>query len=301
MGSDEFTLAGLRVVREVDAQGSISAAALALGYSQSAVSRQLAAIEAAAGEPLFVRGARGVAPTHAGRVLLGHADAALRRLDVAAAELRDARSALTDTVVCGSFPTALASLVPRALARLREAHPALEIRLREGGSVAQLRRLRARQVDVAVVAIGGGLDYDLSDLVVDRLAAGELRLAVGEGHRFAARGWVDVGELEGERWIVGRSDATGPQFGAWPTLEEEPVIAHAVRDWPARLGLVAAGLGVALVPGMLAPAVPPGVRVIEVDDPRAIRREAVAVTRPDPGPGAAALVQALQAQARETA
>src|SRR6202042_2079893 len=105
-------------------------------------------------------------------------------------------------VTLGAFPTALADLVPRALSGLAREHPGLVVRLREGGSVAQLRRVRAGQVDVALIARGGGLDYPLEDLAIDGLMVGEPMLAVADGHRLAERGWVGVGELREERWIV---------------------------------------------------------------------------------------------------
>jgi DNA-binding transcriptional LysR family regulator len=289
----EFTVTGLRLLQEVAAQGSFSAAAAGLGYSQSAVSRQVALLEATAGAPLFERLPRGVRPTPAGIALLRHAGPVLERLDAAALELRTMQEGLGGRLRLGAFPTALAGLVPGALARLAEQAPGIEVRLREGGSVAQLRRLRAGRLDLAVIATGGGLTYDLDGLLADQLLAGRPSLAVGLGHRFAERGWAAVGELAEERWIVGEPDAGGPQFGVWPTLEGPHRIAHAVRDWPARFGLVAAGLGVAVVPSLLANTVPAGVRIVAVDDPRPVVRTVLAVTAPDRSPAVQAVVGAL--------
>jgi DNA-binding transcriptional LysR family regulator len=290
----ELTLTGMRVVSEVAARGSLTAAARALGYTQSAVSRQVALMEDAIGAPLFERLPRGVRPTARGRELLTHVHAILERVDAATLALSQLEHTLVDRLALGAFPTAMATLAPQALARMREAHPAITIRLREGGSATQLRRLRAGRVDVAVIAVGAGLDYDLDDLAPDVVFRGGGLLAVGATHPLAGRSWVNVAELHGQSWIVGVADEGGPQFGPWPTLDSEATIAHAVRDWPVRLGLVAAGLGIAVIPELLADTLPAGVRAIPVEDPRPFRREVLAVTRPDRTPAAQALVDALR-------
>jgi DNA-binding transcriptional LysR family regulator len=292
----ELTVVGMRVVNEVAARGSFTAAAAALGYTQSAVSRQVALMEDAVGARLFERMARGVRLTAPGAVLLRHIAAVLDRIDAAELELKGLRDGLEGRLTLGAFPTALNALVPRALARLTGEHPAVQIRLREGGTLAQLRRVRARRIQVAVVAAGGGLEYELGDLLADRLLEGGPQLAVAEGHRFAQRGWVSVGELGDEPWIVGEADDSGPQFGPWPTLGGTPTIAYSVREWPARLGLVAAGLGIAVVPTLISDTLPPGIRLITVDDPRPLRREVLAVTLPERSPGVDALISALRVE-----
>ena len=121
-----------------------------------------------------------------------------------------------------------------------------------------------------MIAAGAGLNYDLEDLEFDQLIRGQAHLIVSAQHRFAERGWVNVADLEDERWIVGEADRGGPQFGAWPTLAAEPNIVYTLRDWPGRFGLVAAGLGVAVIPSLLLPALPPGVRVLRVEDPQTV-------------------------------
>jgi DNA-binding transcriptional LysR family regulator len=293
----ELTVTGMRVVREVGARGSFTAAARALGYTQSAVSRQVSLTEQAVGAELFERLARGVRPTARGVLLIRHIGSILDRIDAAIHELDDLGETLIERLALGAFPTALAVLVPRALARVRAEHPGLVVRVREGGSAAQLRRLRAGHIGIAVVAAGGGLEYDLDDLQVDLLMHGTPRLVVSEGHRFADRTWVNVAELHDEAWIVGEADRSGPQFGPWPTLDQELTIAHSVRDWTARLGLVAAGLGVAVIPSLLTLALPPGVRAIRVEDPRPFRREVLAATLPDRPPSTQALIHALHDEA----
>ena len=293
----ELTLTGMRVIDEVGARGSFTAAAGALGYTQSAVSRQVSLAEQAVGAKLFEREPRGVRPTQRGEMLLRRVKAILAQVDAAVLELDELGEPLNERLTVGAFPTALAALVPQALARVKAEHPALEVRIREGGTEAQLRRLRAGQIEVAVIAAGVGLEYDLQDLQSDQLMRGQAHLIVSAEHRFAARGWVNVADLEGERWIVGEADRSGPQFGAWPTLTGEPQIAYTVRDWPARLGLVAAGLGIAVIPSLLLPGLPPRVRVLRVEDPQPFRREVLAVTRPDRAPSTQTVIDAMRKEA----
>ncbi len=191
-----LTLIGLRVVQEVAARGSFTAAADALGYTQSAVSRQVAAMERAAGAPLFERLPRGVRPSRAGAILLRHAGAVLTRVDAAMLELAGLEDRLEGRVAIGAFPSALAVLVPRAAAHLGREHPSVELSLSEGTTPTHLRRLRAGRLEVAVIARGPDLQYDLDDLRADVVLEGGLLVAVAAEHRLARRGTVDVAELE---------------------------------------------------------------------------------------------------------
>ena len=108
----EVTLVGLRVVLEVGRTGSFSAAAERLGYTQSAVSRQIAATESVVGGALFERHARGVRPTAAGEVLIRHAGRVLDDVTAAGQELAGLRDRLVGRLVVGAFPTAAADLAP---------------------------------------------------------------------------------------------------------------------------------------------------------------------------------------------
>jgi DNA-binding transcriptional LysR family regulator len=290
----ELTLVGLRVVQEVAARGSFTAAAEALGYTQSAVSRQVAAMEQAAGAPLFERLARGVRPTGAGTVLLRHAGVLLEGVDAATLEIGGLRDRLEGRLAVGAYPSALAALVPRALARLLRAHPAVIVTLREGPTPTHLRRLRAGRLELAVVALDRYAPPALEDLRVERLLEGRLLVAVPAAHRLAQHGTVDVAELEDEQWIVGDAD---PLLDVWPRPPATRRVAYAVRDWPARLGFVAAGLGITPVPAVAAGTIPPGIRLIAVDEPEPVLRSIVAVTRAERSPSALALVRALREEA----
>lgn len=291
-----LTLIGLRVVREVAVAGSFTAAAESLGYTQSAISRQVAAMEAAAGTQLFERGPRGVVPSPAGAVLVRHATAVLTGVEAAEHELASVRNGLAGRVTVGAFPSASSVLVPRAFARLSREHPGLVNVLEEAATPVLLRRLRTRRVDVAVIGVGEGLpSYGLDGLRQEVLASDGLRIAVPDGHRLARQQRVRAADLEGELWIVGRGERGEPQFGAWPTLGT-PRTGPATRSWATRLGMVAAGLGVSLLPALAAGSVPAGVRVLVVEDYVPSRR-AVAVTQPDAPAAVGMVVVALTQEA----
>lgn len=291
----ELTLDGMRLAVEIAALGSFTAAAASLGYTQSAVSRQVAALEATVGSALFLREARGVSVTTAGAVLVRRAAAVLAEVDATEQELAGLGEQLTGVVRLGAFPAATAVLVPRAVARLRGEHPALEVAVTEASSPTQLRRLRVRRLDVALIGVGAGLGpYDFTALRYQLVLQGALRVAVSTAHRYAHRAVVAVDELTTEEWVVGAGSPGDPQFGAWPSLAE-PRVAHEVRSWPARFGFVAAGLGVCVLPELMVAAVPAGVAVIRVDDPSWAGRSTLAVTRNGVGPAAAALSAALHA------
>ncbi|WP_033289212.1 LysR family transcriptional regulator [Amycolatopsis jejuensis] len=295
----DLTLTGLRVVVEVARTGSFSAAAHQLGYTQSAVSRQIAASERATGTALFERHARGIRPTTAGEVLIRHAGRVLESVSAAGQELAGLRDRLAGRLTVGGFPAASAVLLPRASARLLRAHPGLQIQLTESATPAQLQALRRGRLEVAVAVTGDGLpDYDFSALRRTELRSGRgLGVAVAEAHPFAGRTWVEPAELAEQPWIVGVRVGDHPEFGTWPGLADAK-IAFAVRTWPTRLGLVAAGLGISMVPGFAAGALPSGVRWIPVRDENGGSRHALwAVTGEGSGPAAAAMVRALEVEA----
>jgi len=299
----DLTLAGLRVVLEVARTGSFSATAERLGYTQSAVSRQVAVTEKAAGTPLFERHARGTRPTPAGTALARHAGQVLDQITAATQELAGMRDRLAGRLVVAGFPAAAAALLPRAIARLTAVHPGLKVQLSEASTPTQLAAMRRGPMEVAVIATGDGLpEYDLEGLRLTALrSALGAGVAVAESHPFAARARIEPGELADQGWVVGSRSGDAPEFGTWPGLAD-PRIAFTARDWPTRLGLVAAGLGIALVPGIAAEAVPRGVRWIPVhDDTGGLRRAVWAATNANPSAAATAMVQALEEEASSQA
>lgn len=301
MAFTDASLTALRVFREVAERGTLTAAATALGYTQSAVSRQIASLERAAGSRLLERRHDGVRLTPAGQVVVRRAAAVIDQVDAAAREL----AGLPDeqgTVRLGWYTSAGAWLVPAALAALRSTHPSITVLTREGSTPSLVRALRAGTVDLALLASAPPFrppDSETPALHLDTLTERTLRVAVPATHPLARGDFVDAADLHGQRWIAG----TGGDLvmGVWPALDERPEINHRVRDWLAKLHLVAAGEGITTVPAPLALVAPPGVRVLEVrGGPQEHRRMMLAHLPgrlPEP---AAALATALRKAAMET-
>jgi DNA-binding transcriptional LysR family regulator len=299
----DLTLVGLRVLREVAARGSFTAAAGALGYTQSAVSRQVAAMEAAAGAPLFRRASRGVRLTEPGRILLRHAGGVLDELDAAQRELAGVRGAVTGRLRVGAFPTAVAALLPRALAAFRSLHAGVDVSLREGTTPAQLRRLDSGTTDLAVVGTAPHRLPDDRRIALEPLLDDPLLLAVSRDHALARRRTVDLADLAREPWIAGSADASDTFHGVWDSLEWQPRVAFVAREWTAKLGLVAAGLGVTLVPGLAATAVRGDVTLVRIRSERPAARSVVLATRAsaEPAPHARSFADVLHDVAAELA
>jgi molybdate transport repressor ModE-like protein len=293
----DFSPTGLRVLREVAQAGSFSAAARNLGYTQSAVSRQVAALEAVAGRALFHRARQGVTLTATGRRLLPRATRILDELDAA---VREAAGGDLDVgpVRLGAFATAAAGLVPKALATLPSE---LRVTLREGTTPALTRALRAGTLDLAILARTPPFrppDAESPALTLTTLVERDLVVAVPAAHPLAAAGVVDVSDLEGQTWVASRSDAGDALLGAWPGLRERPDVRYVVRDWLAKLHIVAAGLALTTLAPIALDVLPAGVAVVAVrGEPRETRRLVLA-RRPGPVDAPAARVaDALMAAA----
>lgn len=285
----DFSPTGLRVLREVAQTGSFSAAALSLGYTQSAVSRQVAAVEAVAGRRLFDRGRHGVNLTPAGARLLTSAIRVLDELDSARRELAGEQTAIRP-VRLGAFAIAAAGLVPRALSLL----PAQQkVILREATTPALTRGLRAGTLDLAVLARTPPFrppDAESPPLELTTLSERELAIAVPANHPLATAQAVELQQLEGQVWVASRSDTGDTLLGVWPGLAERPDVRYVVRDWLAKLQIVAAGLAITTISPLMFDLLPEGIRVLAVrGEPRETRRIAVA-RRPEPLDGPAARV-----------
>lgn len=242
----------LEVFRTVARHGSITAAARALRYTQSAVSRQIAALEADTGTHLFDRLPRGVALTEEGRSLLPHAEAMLDRLVTARRDLDELRGLGSGRLRVAAFPTAVAALVPQALATFRSAHPNVALSLVEGLTPTLLERLASGDADLAVVSSApadpiGTTRYDLHHLLDERLL-----VAVPRTHRLARRRTVRLAEFADDSFIAGSATAENTLLRASLPSGFQPRIDIVAAEWTGKLGCVAAALGVSLIPALAA-------------------------------------------------
>src|SRR3954449_2497480 len=193
----------LKVLKEVAAKGSFSAAAESLAYTQSAVSQQIAALEREAGLQLVERSARGVHLTDAGRVLLGHADLILGRLADAEAELEAMAGLRGGRLRLVAFPSAGASIMPEAVARFRERHPAVELTLEPAEPGPALSRLRGGEVDIALditVSFRALAEDGIERL---HLLDDPMYVALPKSHPLARKRGLKLEELADENWILG--------------------------------------------------------------------------------------------------
>ena len=289
----ELTTTGLRVLVAVAERGSFTAAAAALGYTQSAVSRQVATLEAAAGQSLFDRHRGGVTLTAAGSRMLPRAARIVADLDAA---LTDVSTGTAGRVRFGAFPMAAAGLVPTVLSALAVVHPDVVVTVRESGTTALVRSVRAGTLDLALVAQTPPYrppDAESPTLEVTTLLERDLAVAVGPGHPLARRRAVEVEELEGHAWVAGPGDDE-TQLGVWPGLRERPDVRYVARDWLTKLRFVAAGLALTTVSPSLTDVLPDGVRLLHVrGEPRESRRLSV-VRLPGPvAPEVAVFLEAL--------
>ncbi|MEV3983606.1 LysR family transcriptional regulator [Nonomuraea sp. NPDC049758] len=255
--TNAFDLQALRLFDEVARSGSFTAAAELLGYTQSAVSRRIAALERAGGGPLFERLARGVRLTPAGTALHRHAVAVLDRLARAGEELAAIHAGRGGTLRVGAFATANVDLMPSTLKRFLAAHPGVELRMTEALTSRLMERLHAGALDVAVISdYPAGLPAEDARLV--RLCQDRLLVALPAGHPLAADPDVDLRDLAEENWIEAapRGQPT-PLVAACAAAGFTPRGGLRVAEWSGKFGFVAAGFGVTLVPELAARAVPP--------------------------------------------
>ncbi|MGH3681427.1 MAG: LysR substrate-binding domain-containing protein, partial [Natronosporangium sp.] len=245
----------------------------------SAVSRQIAALELATGGPLMERLPRGVRLTEEGRCLLAHAEAVLDRLGAAERDLVALRGLAAGQLRVGGFDSADAVLVPRALASFRAAHPEIRLSLLEGITADLLARLAAGEVDVAVVSSYPHQRPDPGQFVLRRLCDDPLFVALPAGHRLAGRTAIRLAALAGESWVEGYPEGSQTLVDACRRAGLVPRIDFAVREWTAKCGLVAAGLGLALVPRLAAIATRPDLVLTPLHPDDAPVRTVYAATR----------------------
>jgi DNA-binding transcriptional LysR family regulator len=270
----------LRVLREVAAQGSFSAAAEALSYTQSAVSQQIAALEREAGARLVERSARGVTLTDAGRALVAHAEAILARLADAEAELHAIAGLRSGRLRLAAFPSACSTLMPLAVARFREAHPGVELTLCPAEPEEGMQLLRTGECDVALSIETTFARRHDDDLEAVRLVDDPMYIMLPQGHTLMSRSRLKLADLADEPWMVGTT-ATCPDSAiflrACAAAGFEPHIAFNLDDYNAIQGFVAAGVGVAFIPDLALVNVRDDV-VIRSFGPRAPVRRIVALT-----------------------
>jgi DNA-binding transcriptional LysR family regulator len=290
----------LRVLTAVARHGSFSAAGEALGYTQPAISRQIATLEAEVGTTLVRRVPQGAVLTDAGRLLAERGAAVLSYLQDTEEELRALCGLQSGTLRLATFASAAGSIVPRAVARFRDRHPNVELTVGMYDPDESIPRLRAGEFDLV-------LSHDprddperqgqADDLDVVPLFDDPMYVALPSGHRLYEAPDLSMSDLASEPWMLatGRTCPDARLFmRACHEAGFEPRIAFQNDDYGAILGFVAAGVGVALVPDMVTRAVRGDVVIRELDPSPPARPISVILPAGYRSPAAGAMLDVLQ-------
>lgn len=296
--------AGFRVMRAIAEEGSFTAAALALGYSQPAVSQMVRRLEQRTGTALVERVGRSVRLTEAGQVLARHAVSVLSSLEAAEEEIAAIAGLRAGRVRLMAFPSSSYTVVPVALAKVRREHPAVSVTFTEAEPPESLAALKAGDCDIAVAFSYEGTDLargeeSLEPFVTLPLLEDEVHLALPRGHSHAGHDVVKLEELADEDWIAGCPRCRGHLLQVCNNAGFVPRVAFETEDYVTVLSFVAQGLGIALIPGLILEHTQhPDVVTVPITP--ASRRTVYAVTTPDLQrvPAVAATLAALDESAR---
>ena len=285
-----LNLGRLRVLCEVVSRGSFSGAAESLAYTQSAVSQAVARLEAETGAELVVRDRRGVRPTAAGATLIDHAEAIFAQVEAAEADLDAVLGIRAGRLRVASFPSAGATLMPAAVATFRERHPGVELTLAEGEPEEIGPRLRAGEFDLALLfEFPGVRERPAVGLRAVALLEDPMHVALPAAHPLASKPAVKLEDLRDEDWV--QTSAASPcakhVVRSCVGAGFEPHVTFESDDYETVQGLVAAGVGVALIPRLALTRVHEGIVVRELA-PRSPARKVLAATVPGAGAAPAA-------------
>ncbi|MFD9306186.1 LysR family transcriptional regulator [Streptomyces sp. NPDC060048] len=265
----EWDIKKLRILRTLADQGTVTATAGALHMTPSAVSQQLTNLARQLGVPLLEAQGRRVRLTDAAHLVLRHAEAVFAQLERAEAELAGYVAGEAGEVRIGAFSTAVPVLVVPAVAALRLSHPAVEVRVRETEAAESYELLSAGVVDLALSLAAHAPTARDPRFTRTTLLEDPLDVALPPAHPLAGAPELRLADLSGDPWIYGGS-------GPWSQITRSaceaagfvPEQAHSASGWTAILAMVEAGMGVALVPRMVASRAPGvAVRVLSHDRP----------------------------------
>ncbi len=246
----------LQVLQELDRRGTVGAAAAALHLTPSAVSQQLASLAREAGCPVVEKDGRNVRLTPAARVLLDHAGRLFAQLELLEADLQRHHKGEVGTVRVAAFQTAACHLVVPAAAELAGTHPDLKIELVQMDAPQSFLDVESGRLDLAI-----SVEYVGSPPAGDPrfsrvpLLHDQLRVLLPANHRCASQAEVALTDLSNEAWIgnLAGSPCHFVTMSACAAAGFSPLLKHHIDDWAIIVELAAAGLGVALIPGLAQP------------------------------------------------
>lgn len=264
----DVSIQQLRMLREVQSQGTIAAAADHLGYTSSAVSQQLAAIERTTGVAVLERAGRNVFLTDAGNELVVHATTILDQLEQARAAVERVAGTVAGTLRIGVIESVANSILPPLLSKLARDHPDLDVRTVQADESVD-RKVLSGEIDLAFTV-------DLAEALTNTKNRIDRLLVCRDGFRAVLSlddefgdSVVDLADLATCRLIASPPELSCGRrlVQACRTAGFEPDYAHQLDDYPTILRLVAAGAGVGLVPDLGLRRLPEGVRVADLKEP----------------------------------
>jgi DNA-binding transcriptional LysR family regulator len=280
----------LQVLCEVLRRGSFSSAAEALSYTQSAVSQAIARLESETGTPLVIRDRRGVRPTAAGATLADHAELIFAQIEAAETELAAVLGVRGGRLRVASFPSAGATLMPLAVAIFRRGHPDITLTLAEGEPEEMAPRVRAGECDLALLFKFPGVREGVDDgLRTVSMLEDPMHVALPADHPLAAKRALRLSDLRDEDWVQTSEPSPCARHVVRLCLTAgfEPRVSFESDDYETVQGLVAAGVGVALIPRLALTRLHPRIVVRELS-PRSPVRNVVAATLRGPAVAPAA-------------
>jgi DNA-binding transcriptional LysR family regulator len=297
----------LRVLREVAREGSLSAAAATLGYTQPAISRQIAVLEAEVGMQLLRRLPQGVTLTDAGRLLVDRTEAVLLSLARTEEELREHAELHGGTLRMAAFASSAPSVMPLALGRFRERHPGVELIVTVADPVDSVPLLRTGELDIALqnypdissAEPSGRRSPHPAGLPLETVALFDdpMYVALPSTHPLATAPVLELRALEQEPWMLASSLGTCPDADLFHDLCAahglEPRVAFQYDDYAALLGFVAAGVGISVIPDMIARSMRADVVVRTPDPPLPPRPISAAVPSGYRSPAVSAMLAIL--------
>ncbi|GHB80750.1 LysR family transcriptional regulator [Streptomyces cirratus] len=292
----------LRVLRAVAEFGSFNQAAAALRLTPSAVSQQVAALERSLGVQVVARSTRGVTLTRAGHIMVGAAESVAAELEHARQRVAALSTGRTQLTVA-TFTSGGRLLLPAALTRLMAVHPRTVLHVREGEPEDTLPLVRQGAVDLALayhfdgpLPVGPGPS---SRLEWTPLLEDPLHVVLPQGHRLADHDALDLADLAAEPWVLGcmKTEAYLRRFAERAGFD--PEIRGTTSDYFFARSLVAAGMGVSLIPSIaLTPGIP-GLRTVPIKSPGPVRHIGVATIGGRDRPRVTTLIRTLCEQAMQ--
>lgn len=269
-------IARLRLLRAVIATGSIRASAAALGYTPSAVSQQLSALQRETGLRLFDRVGRGIEPTDAGRTLAAESESLFEAVSKLEGVVGDLRAGRVGSLSIGYFGSAGATWLPRVVAVLREEFPELRLDLR----MTELRDgLTAPDIDLFVEAARAEAQPHAE---IHRLADDPYLLVVRTCDPLAAHDEVPLAALAERSWVdndVQRGACRQVLLGACAEAGFAPSFVVETHDYATAIPFVSTGIGITVVPRLGIGDLPEGLTTTRLINPSPVRHVSVAVRK----------------------